>query len=91
MDSKALNKRAAIKIMALLKEDERSMAWMSRRVEIPYPTLKRMMKGEARVTMGALADIALALDVPVAELLDIGDAQSDGAQSDGTDPRGSSL
>ncbi|MCI1979267.1 MAG: helix-turn-helix transcriptional regulator [Bifidobacteriaceae bacterium] len=54
----------------LLTEDERSVAWLSRQSGIPYPTLERVMRGEARLTMGMLASVAAALRVPVADLLE---------------------
>lgn len=70
MGADKINKHIAMRISELLSEDERSAAWLSRQSGIPYPTLKRVMRGEARLTMGMLASVAAALKVPVADLLE---------------------
>ncbi|MCI1914479.1 MAG: helix-turn-helix domain-containing protein [Bifidobacteriaceae bacterium] len=72
MDTRELNRSAAAKISTVLKSQSKSLAWLSRTSEIPYPTLKRVMSGEARLTLGMLGTIAVALGVPVTQLLSEG-------------------
>lgn len=82
MDTGEVNKIVARSIVEVLALKSMSQVELSRRTGIPYPTLKRIIKGTARLTLPLVASVAESLDVPVSRLLPPG---LGGSLASGTD------
>ncbi|MCI1984918.1 MAG: helix-turn-helix domain-containing protein [Bifidobacteriaceae bacterium] len=71
MDTRELNRDAAAAIADVLKSQSKSIVWLSHEMGIPYATAKRIVSGDAWLTMDTLAEAARALGVPVERLMPV--------------------
>lgn len=69
MDTKELNGRVGKAVAQVLREQGKPLSWLARESGVPYPTLKRVTLGQARITAEVVGSIAHALNVPVTRLL----------------------